>query len=176
LTAYAPQGALGEKSVDTMNADTAMELKIKRVRPQAQMPVRATEGSAAVDLCAVCDSQGVTLQPGQRAVLPTGIAIELPGPHTVALVFARSGLGIRHGLTLSNGVGVIDSDYRGEICVGLINLGEAPYTVQNGERIAQLAVMPVCLPTLVEVQQLSDTARGTGGLGSTGRGAVGEGD
>ena len=151
------------------NPNGNIELKIKRLHPQAVLPQRATAGSAAMDLCAVCDAAGVTLQPGQRAVLPTGIAIELPGPHTVALVFARSGLGIRHGLTLSNGVGVIDSDYRGEICVGLVNLGEAAYTIQPGERIAQLAVLPVCVPTVVEADALSDTARGAGGLGSTGR-------
>ena len=90
-----------------------------------------------------CGDEGVHLEPMGRAVIPTGIAIELPGPETVALVFARSGLAVREGLALSNGVGVIDSDYRGEICVGLVNLSDKPYTVQNGERIAQLAVIDV---------------------------------
>lgn len=96
-----------------------------------------------------------------RAVIPTGIAVELPGPEYVALVFARSGLAVKNGLTLSNGVGVIDSDYRGEISVGLVNLSDKPYTVQNGERIAQLAVMPVALPDMLEVETLTDTERGT---------------
>lgn len=102
-------------------------------------------------------------------MIPTGIAVELPGPEYVALVFARSGLAVKNGLTLSNGVGVIDSDYRGEISVGLVNLSDKPYTVQNGERIAQLAVMPVALPDMLEVETLTDTERGTGGFGSTGR-------
>lgn len=130
---------------------------------------RATPGSAAADLRAVCGDEGVTLQPMGRAVIPTGIAVELPGPEYVALVFARSGLAVKNGLTLSNGVGVIDSDYRGEISVGLVNLSDKPYTVQNGERIAQLAVMPVALPDMLEVETLTDTERGTGGFGSTGR-------
>ena len=87
----------------------------------------------------------------------------------VALVFARSGLGIKHGIALSNGVGVIDSDYRGEIRVGLTNLSDTPYTVQPGDRIAQLAVMPVVQAELERVDSLDDTGRGTGGFGSTGK-------
>lgn len=146
-----------------------MVLKYKLTRPGAQAPYRATPGSAAADLHAVCGPEGVTLAPLGRAVIPTGIAIELPGPEYVALVFARSGLAVKNGLALSNGVGVIDSDYRGEISVGLVNLSDKPYTVHNGERIAQLAVMPVVLPELLQTEQLSDTARGTGGFGSTGR-------
>ena len=122
-----------------------------------------------MDLRAVCGDEGVHLEPLGRAVIPTGIAIELPGPETVALVFARSGLAVREGLALSNGVGVIDSDYRGEICVGLVNLSDKPYTVQNGERIAQLAVMPVLIPQMLEVEQLGETQRGQGGFGSTGK-------
>ena len=146
-----------------------MDLKVKKMRPDAVLPQRATPGSAAMDLRAVCGEEGVLLEPMGRAVIPTGIAIELPGPDTVALVFARSGLAVRQGLALSNGVGVIDSDYRGEICVGLVNLSDRPYTVHNGERIAQLAVMPVRTPTLVEVDQLGQTQRGQGGFGSTGK-------
>ena len=87
----------------------------------------------------------------------------------VALVFARSGLGIKHGISLSNGVGVIDSDYRGEIMVGLTNLSEEPYTIHPGDRIAQLVVTPVVLPELERVEELDDTGRGTGGFGSTGQ-------
>lgn len=101
--------------------------------------------------------------------IPTGIAIALPGPEYVALVYARSGLGIRHGVSLSNGVGVIDSDYRGEIMVGLTNLSDVPYTIHPGDRIAQLVVTPVVLPELERVEALDETGRGTGGFGSTGQ-------
>ena len=106
---------------------------------------------------------------GGRAVLSTGIAIELPGPGWVALVFGRSGLGIKRGITLSNSVGVIDSDYRGEVKVGLINLSDEDYLVQNGERIAQLAVLPVAQATFTLADELGETSRGEGGFGSTGR-------
>ena len=146
-----------------------MVLKLKKVRPGAVLPGRATPGSAAVDLRAVCGDEGVRLEPMGRAVIPTGIAIELPGPETVALVFARSGLGIKKGVCLSNGVGVIDSDYRGEIGVGLVNLGSEPYTVQPGDRIAQLMVVPVVQPTVTVAEDLDETDRGAGGFGSTGR-------
>lgn len=146
-----------------------MELKVKRVRAGAILPKRATSGSAGADLYAMCGEEGVLLPPMGRALIPTGIAIELPGPETVALVFARSGLAVKNGLALSNGVGVVDSDYRGEISVGLVNLSAQPYLVHQGERIAQLALMPVALPQIVEVEHLSDTQRGTGGFGSTGK-------
>ena len=145
-----------------------MELKIKRVRPGARIPAYATPGAAAMDLQAACE-ESVTIAPGARAVVPTGIAIELPGPEYVALVFARSSLGVRHGLTLSNGVGVIDSDYRGEIGVGLVNLSDTAYTVAPGERVAQLAVMPVARAGIAVVDELSGTERGEGGFGSTGK-------
>lgn len=144
-----------------------MTLKIKRLDERAQLPARATAGSAGMDLHALLDAP-LTLAPGERALVPTGIAIGLPSPETVGLVFARSGLAVKKGLTLSNGVGVIDSDYTGEVRVGLVNLGQEAYTVQPGERIAQLAVMPVCLPDLLEVEELDATDRGAGGFGSTG--------
>ena len=145
-----------------------MTLRYQLLRPGAVAPMRATPGSAAMDLHAVCGEAGVTLPPSGRAVIPTGVAIELPGPDTVALVFARSGLSVKHGLALSNGVGVIDSDYRGEISVGLVNLSDQPYTVHPGERIAQLAVMPVLLPALERADALTPTERGAGGFGSPG--------
>lgn len=144
-----------------------MKLKLKRVRPGAVLPQRKTDGSAGFDLCA-CVDRPVTLAPGELGLFPTGLAAEIP-PGTAGFVFARSGLGIKHGVAPSNGVGVIDSDYRGEIQVGLRNGGPAPYTVQPGERVAQLVLLPVCLPDVEEVAVLSDTARGTGGFGSTGR-------
>lgn len=145
-----------------------MTLKIKKLDPRAQLPARGTPGSAGMDLRALLD-QPVTVPAGGRISVPTGIAIGLPSPETVGLVFARSGLAVKHGLCLSNGVGVIDSDYTGEIRVGLVNLSDTPYELQPGERIAQLVVMPVHLPELMEVEDLEETQRGAGGFGSTGR-------
>lgn len=142
-------------------------LKIQKKNPKAILPKRATEGSAGMDLYA-CMEEEITLRPGELAVIPTGIAIGLPGPDYAALVFARSGLGVKHGISLSNGVGVIDSDYRGEIQVGLCNLGNQPYTIRPEERIAQLVVTPVCLLPIEDVEVLDETGRGEGGFGSTG--------
>ncbi len=142
--------------------------KVRRLRESAKLPFRATEGSAGMDLYACIDSP-VTLVAGEKAVIPTGIAIELPSAELAAFVFARSGLAIKHGIGLLNGVGVIDSDYRGEICVGVINQLAEPYTIAPDERIAQLVIMPVSLINPVEAQSLDDTARGEGGFGSTGK-------
>ena len=142
-------------------------LKIQKKNPKAILPKRATEGSAGMDLYA-CMEEEITLRPGELAVIPTGIAIGLPGPDYAALVFARSGLGVKHGISLSNGVGVIDSDYRGEIQVGLCNLGNQPYTIRPEERIAQLVVTPVCLLPIEEVEVLVVAGRGGGGVGSKG--------
>ena len=97
------------------------------------------------------------------------MAVQLPGPQWVALLCARSGLAVKRGLTLSNGVGVIDSDYRGEIGAGVVNLGEEPVTVEPGERVAQLMILPVAQGTFVQAETLDDTHRGAGGFGSTGR-------
>ena len=149
-----------------------MELKIKPLSPKIgtdiPLPRFATAGAACMDLCA-CVDEAVTLNAGERRLVPTGIAIALPSPEYVALVFARSGLGIRKGIALSNGVGVIDSDYRGEVGMGLINLSDEPYTIQPGDRVAQMMISPVILPALRFVDELDETARGAGGLGSTGR-------
>ena len=142
--------------------------KVRRLRESAKLPFRATEGSAGMDLY-VCIDSPVTLGAGEKAVIPTGIAIELPSAELAAFVFARSGLAIKHGIGLLNGVGVIDSDYRGEICVGVVNQLAEPYTIAPDERIAQLVIMPVSLITPVEAQSLDDTARGGGGFGSTGK-------
>ena len=149
-----------------------MELKFKALNPkigrEIPLPQFATPGSAAMDLRA-CIDRPVTIRAGERTVVPTGLAMALPSADYVALLFARSGLGIRKGVCLSNGVGVIDSDYRGEIGVGLVNLGDSPYTVRPGDRIAQLMVTPVVRPTVVPVSELDETDRGAGGFGSTGR-------
>ena len=165
-------------------------VKYKVLDSRAKVPAYATSGSAAADLCAVLD-EPLTVQPMQRVLVPTGLAIELPGAHAVALVYARSGLSIKHGLCMANGVGVVDSDYRGELMVPLYNrpsyivtrgevggdfvtkptaaLDITPVCISRGQRIAQILILPVQHPAIVQVQQLSDTQRGNGGFGSTGR-------
>lgn len=144
-----------------------MELKIKKLRENAKLPTRATSGSAGMDLYA-CIDEPITLKKGDKAVIPTGIAIGLNDPHYATFIYARSGLAIKHGIGLLNSVGVIDSDYRGEICVGVIKQTDPEYTIEPFERIAQMVIEPVELPEIVEVQDLDDTDRGAGGFGSTG--------
>ncbi len=148
-----------------------MDLKIKALSPKIgtdiPLPYYATPGSAAMDLHACLDG-AVTIPAGERRVIPTGLAIALPSADYVALVFARSGLGIKHGVAPANCVGVIDSDYRGEILVGLQNSGGSEFTIRPGDRIAQLMVVPVVQPRLRLVDELDETGRGAGGFGSTG--------
>lgn len=143
----------------------ALSPKIGREIPA---PYYATPGAAALDLHACVDAP-VTIAPGNRVVIPTGIAIALPDPGYVALIFARSGLSIKHGIAPANCVGVIDSDYRGELKVGLQNHSDVPYLVQPGDRIAQLAVLPVFQAQLEWCDDLDNTTRGSKGFGSTGR-------
>lgn len=145
-----------------------MELKIKKLKENAKIPKRATTGSAGMDLYA-CIDEPITLAPGQLAIIPTGIAIALPDNTCAAFLYARSGLGVKHGICLSNGVGVIDSDYRGEICAGLCNVSDMPYTIEPDERVCQMVIAPVLTPDVVEVDELDDTYRGEGGFGSTGK-------
>lgn len=145
-----------------------MELKIKKLRENAKIPKIATNGSAGMDLYA-CIDEPVTLGPGQLVMIPAGIAIELSDSGCAAFLYARSGLGVKHGICLANGVGVIDSDYRGEVCAGLCNVSDKPYTISPGERVCQMVVAPVFVPTITEVHQLSDTVRGEGGFGSSGK-------
>jgi dUTP pyrophosphatase len=148
-----------------------MQLKIKAVSPkigkEIPAPFYASPGAAAMDLHA-CVDESVLIPARERRVLPTGIAIALPSAQYVALVFARSGLSVKHGVAPANCVGVIDSDYRGEILVGLQNASETDYTVQPGDRIAQLAIMPVFQADIRMVDALDETQRGAGGFGSTG--------
>ena len=144
-----------------------MVLRMKRLRPGAEPPQRQTAGSAGFDLKA-CMEEPVTLKPGDRSTFCTGWAVEIP-QGCVGLVFCRSGLGAKHGVSLPNCVGVIDSDYRGEICVGLCNVGGEPYTIEPNERIAQMVLMPVLNLPLEETDDLGETERGAGGFGSTGR-------
>ena len=143
-------------------------LKVKKLRENAKMIKRATKGSAGMDLHACIDSE-ITIEPGEIKVIPTGLAIALQNENYVAYIYARSGLAIKHGITLANCVGVVDSDYRGEVCVGLTNISKNPYIIMPDERIAQLVIAPVCICDAVEVEDLDSTERGEGGFGSTGK-------
>ena len=143
-------------------------VQIRLTRPGASVPRYATEGSAACDLTAAIDAP-VTIPRGGSASIPTGIAIAMERKDVVAIVCARSGLAFKHGLSLVNGIGVIDSDYRGEIGVGLRNDGPSDYTVQPGERIAQLMFMPCLAAAFTVTDTLDETERGEGGFGSTGK-------
>jgi dUTP pyrophosphatase len=141
-------------------------LYFKRLHPQAALPARATPGSAGLDLAARLDAP-LAIPARGRAVIGTGLAAEIP-EGTVGLVFGRSGLGIKRGIAPANAVGVIDSDYRGEIMVGLANHSDESYTVSPGERIAQLVLVPAIMAEPLERDSLTETGRGGGGLGSTG--------
>ncbi|MBQ0098180.1 MAG: dUTP diphosphatase [Oscillospiraceae bacterium] len=142
------------------------EIKIKKLNENAIIPTRATNGSAGLDLYACLDSSE-TILPSETKLIKTGIAISIEKDF-VAYVYARSGLAVKKGITLANCVGVIDSDYRGEVCVALHNISKEAYEVKNGERIAQLVIQKVEYPTIIETENLDETKRGEGGFGSTG--------
>ena len=145
-----------------------MKVKLKLSRGMTA-PEYATPGAAAVDLRAALDEgKTITLAPGERALIPTGLAISPESEGVVAIVAGRSGLGVKKGVTLSNSIGVIDSDYRGEICVGIINHGEEPFTVARGDRIAQMFFLPVEHADFLVSEALDETERGAGGFGHTG--------
>ena len=144
-------------------------VQIKRLRADAVIPARGSSLAAGYDLCACLGGDAAVVIPPHHTVkIGTGLAFALP-EGTFGAVFARSGLASRQDLRPANCVGVIDSDYTGEIQVGIINQSDTAYTVQPGERIAQLVIMPVLQPTVVETDTLEKTARGDGGFGSTGR-------
>lgn len=163
-----PKGELAVEEYKTRYTMEPITVKYKVLDTRAKVPSYATPGSAAADLCAVLDAP-LTLAPMERALVPTGLAIELPDAGCVALVYARSGLSIKHGLCMANGVGVVDSDYRGELKVPMINLGTEPYTIAPGERVAQLCIAPVWQAAFVPTATLNETERGEGGFGSTGK-------
>ena len=144
-----------------------MKVKIKKLRENAQAPEYKTADSAAADLHACLDAP-LTAMPGERVRIPTGIAIEYEDKNVVAVICARSGLSAKHGIALANGIGVIDPDYRGELLVSVVNLSDTPYTFTDGERIAQLMLLPIIRGEFDFADELSDTERGAGGFGSTG--------
>ncbi len=144
------------------------EIKILKKNKNALLPKKATPGSAGWDLHA-CINEKIKINPGELVKVPTGIAIALPSGNLVSLIFARSGLAIKNGITLSNGVGVVDSDYRGEIQVGLCNISKKAFEINPNDRIAQMVVMPVYNASLTFCDELDETFRGEGGLGSTGK-------
>ena len=143
-----------------------INLKIKRISSLAKMPTYATEGAAGMDLYAA-NEKPITLMPLERHLIPLGFTMELPQGYE-AQIRPRSGMAIKHGITLSNCVGTVDEDYRGEVCVGIINLSDKPYEVKAGDRIAQMVIAPVVRAQIIEVDELLETQRGEGGFGSTG--------
>jgi dUTP pyrophosphatase len=140
-----------------------------RIGRDIELPRRATAGSAGLDLCACIDAP-LALEPGQTQLVPTGIAIHLQDPGLAAVLLPRSGLGHRHGIVLGNLVGLVDSDYQGQVMVSVWNRSDHPYTIQPGERIAQMVVVPVVPVDLEVVERFEESARGAGGFGSSGRG------
>lgn len=142
-------------------------VRVKKLRPDAILPTYGSPEAGGADLYACLDTE-ITIAPGTTSFIPTGLSMELP-KGTVGLIYARSGLACKRGLAPANKVGVIDSDYRGEFIVALYNHSCVPQTVQPGERIAQLVITPVLTPGFAEAGELSDTVRGNGGFGSTGK-------
>ena len=142
-------------------------VRVKKLREGAKLPTFGSAEAAGADLYA-CIGEAVTLAPGETKFVPTGLSMELPLGY-VGLIYARSGLACKRGLAPANKVGVIDSDYRGEFIVALHNHGPQEQTIENGERIAQLVVTPVLRPEYTQVQELSQSQRGCGGFGSTGK-------
>lgn len=143
------------------------KLRFRKLRADAMEPRYATNGAAGFDLSAALDSP-IVVAPGERCLVPTGLAMAIPLGFE-GQVRPRSGLAARHGLTVLNTPGTIDSDYRGEIKVILVNLGHEPYTIQHGERIAQMVLAAHATAEFEAVESLDETARGDGGFGSTGR-------
>ncbi len=146
----------------------SLEMKILDERIRSMLPHYATSGAAGLDLRA-CIDEPLTLQAGASELVPSGIAIHIGDPGYAAVVLPRSGLGVKHGIVLGNLVGLIDSDYQGQVLVSLWNRGQAPFTVQPLDRIAQLVVMPVAQVELRVVEEFEASSRGGSGFGSTGR-------
>ncbi|HTT03021.1 MAG TPA: dUTP diphosphatase [Steroidobacteraceae bacterium] len=164
--------ALLDSAAGSTRAAARRALKVRildaRVGRELPLPAYATAGSAGLDLRACLDAP-LTLQPGRAELIPTGLAIHLDDPHLAAVILPRSGLGHKHGIVLGNLVGLIDSDYQGQLMVSCWNRGQEPFIVQPGERIAQLVVVPVVPVELQIVEDFAVTPRGAGGFGHSGR-------
>lgn len=145
-----------------------MKVRVKKLDSRARLPERGTASAAGADLLALLDAPK-ELAPGETAMIPTGLAVEIPEGYA-GLVFARSGISCKHGVAPANKVGVIDADYRGEVTVALHNHSAQTYTIEPFERIAQLVVVPFLAAEFEQTDELSQTERGSGGFGSTGRG------
>ncbi len=146
----------------------AIDLQVLDARMAEQIPAYATPGSAGLDLRA-CLDEAITLAPGQTTLIPTGLAIHIADPGLAAIILPRSGLGHKHGIVLGNLVGLIDSDYQGQLMVSCWNRGQAEFTIQPFERIAQLVIVPVVQATFRRVDSFDASSRGAGGFGSTGK-------
>jgi dUTP pyrophosphatase len=146
---------------------TTIDLKVLDARMAEQLPQYATPGSAGLDLRACLDAP-VTLEPGQTFLVPTGLAIHVADPGLAAIILPRSGLGHKHGIVLGNLVGLIDSDYQGQLMVSCWNRGHTTFVIQPMERIAQLVIVPVVQANFRRVDEFGESARGAGGFGSTG--------
>lgn len=158
-----------DAAADLAGTPRPIKLKVLRLDPAAQLPTRATDGSACLDLYALNVEGGlVSIGPGEAAVINTGLAFEVPEGYAL-MQYSRSGHGFKNGVRLSNSVGVVDSDYRGELRVRLANDSRRAFPVNVGDRVAQVMLVPVPTVELLEVDALSSTARGAGGYGSTGR-------
>jgi dUTP pyrophosphatase len=144
-----------------------MKLYFQKTREGAQLPVRATPESAGADLCA-CLNEPVTIAPGETQMIPLGLKCQPDGGDMALLIFPRSGLSSKHGITLANAVGVVDTDYRGEWFVPLHNISDMPFTIEHGMRVAQLVAVPVYYPEILETLAVDETERGEGGFGSSG--------
>jgi dUTP pyrophosphatase len=147
---------------------TPIDLQVLDARMAEQIPAYATPGSAGLDLRA-CLDEAITLAPGQTTLIPTGLAIHIADPGLAAIILPRSGLGHKHGIVLGNLVGLIDSDYQGQLMVSCWNRGQAAFVIQPFERIAQLVIVPVVQATFRRVDSFDSSTRGAGGFGSTGK-------
>jgi dUTP pyrophosphatase len=148
---------------------TQIDLQVLDARMAEQIPAYATPGSAGLDLRA-CLDVAITLAPGQTTLIPTGLAIHIADPGLAAIILPRSGLGHKHGIVLGNLVGLIDSDYQGQLMVSCWNRGQTEFTIQPFERIAQLVIVPVVQAQFRRVDSFDASERGSGGFGSTGKG------
>ena len=148
--------------------NTTIDIKVLDERMAAQLPAYATPGSAGLDLRA-CLAEPIELAAGQATLIPTGLALHIEDPGLAALILPRSGLGHKHGIVLGNLVGLIDSDYQGQLMVSCWNRGQAPFTIQPMERIAQMVIVPVVQATFRRVESFEESDRGEGGFGSSGR-------